>query len=78
MDKHKEQQVRYIFSVLEMLHIQPSTEMYYGFNNNILVNDNHIVTVYDFGNYQIHAQPGYIRLIRDKLLRKLYQLYRCK
>ena len=77
MDEDKERQVNYIFSVLEMLGIGPSTELYYGFNNNILVDDKGLVTVYDFGNYMYNAQPGYIRQVRDKLLGELYKIYRC-
>ena len=77
MNYHKEQQVRRMFAALEKLRIEPSTEFYLGWPHNIFVDDNGMVTLYDFGNYSYNAQPRHIRAIRDTLIDSLYIIHWC-
>ena len=78
MGENEHRQIREIFFVLEKLRLEPSTEIYYGFMNNIMIDDDGYITMYDFGNYRVHRPPWVIRSIRDKLIKVLDRKYgRC-
>ena len=76
MDDHVEEQINYLFSVLEMLHLVPSTEFYYGFCCNLYINNDRTVTMFDYGMYK-YGSPAETRAIRDHLVRTLYARKTC-